>query len=117
MASCLMRDGGSMYHEAQEGELSLDGRSFKALNEDLFAVLLDRTEGEMRRRVINQGTRAAAGQRNYGGVKAYLAVYLWCMDTTGFQMSERGAYIMVPMQATGEEDVADAVEAWEREGM
>ena len=44
-------------------------------------------------------------------------MYLWHMDTAGFQLSGRRAYIMIPMPVKSEEYVADVVEAWGREEM
>eukprot|EP00974_Lingulodinium_polyedra_P017987 1743686-Lingulodinium_polyedra.AAC.1 len=39
------------------------------------------------------------------------------METTGLQLSERRAYLMRPMAAKHEEEIADAEVAWEREEM
>ena len=53
-ASCLMREEGSLDDEIKEDDLTMDGADFKELNEDRYAVLLDRTEGEMHRKVVDE---------------------------------------------------------------
>ena len=49
------------------------------------------------------------------GLKAYFEMYAWFMRTTGLRQPERMAALMTPKQAKSEEDLADAIEAWERE--
>ena len=48
------------------------------------------------------------------GLMAYFGMYSWFMKTTGLKQSESMAALMTPKQVK-EEDLADAVEAWERE--
>ena len=48
-------------------------------------------------------------------MKAFFDLFAWFMRTTGLNMSERMGVLMRPPQATTEEDIADSIEAWERE--
>ena len=101
-----MRDGGDLGEEVKEGDLSLYKKSFKELHEDLFAVLLGRTEGEMHRRVINQGSRATAGKRKDGGGKAYPTVHLWYMDASVIKFLQGTLFGWVDRQRTSSDTEA-----------
>ena len=98
--------------------LSLPGMTkdkWAGICEDIYAVLLDKTEGELHRKVVNQGDKSATGMQCDGGAKAYLQVYMWFMETTGLKLSERRSALMTPSRARNEDEIADAIESWERE--
>ena len=48
-------------------------------------------------------------------MKAFFDLYAWFMRTTGLKMSERMGVLARPPPAKAEEDIADSIEAWERE--
>ena len=48
-----------------------------------------------------------------GGVRMYAEVYKWFTETSGQGLMEQSAHIMQPKAASKEEDIAEAVEAWE----
>ena len=58
-------------------------KSWEKLSEDIYAVLLGRTDGELHRKVVNAGSRADAAGHKDGGAKAYMQVYAWFMESTG----------------------------------
>ena len=82
-------------------------------SEDLYAVLVDRTEGEVNRRLIGTHERAKGdvNLRDSGdaGLRAYFEMYAWFMKTTGLRQSERMAALMTPKPARSEGDLADAI--------
>ena len=80
-------------------------------------MLLDRTDGELHRKVVNAGARADAGSHRDAGAKAYVTVYAWFMESTGLKLAERRGAWMNPPPVKHEHEIADAVEAWEREEM
>ncbi len=49
------------------------------------------------------------------GLKAYKAVHEWFTQTTGLAVTHRMQYIMSPPKTKRDEDIAQAVEKWERE--
>ena len=49
------------------------------------------------------------------GLKEYFEMYAWFMKTTGLRQSERMVALMTPKPAKSDDDLADAIEAWERE--
>ena len=50
------------------------------------------------------------------GLKAYFEMYVWFMETTGLRQPERMSALITPTPAKSGEDLADAIEAWAREG-
>ena len=88
-------------------------QEWERLSEDLYSVLLDRTDGELHRKVVNAGARADAKGRKDAGGMAYIQVYAWFMESTGLKMSERRGAWMNPQPVKHEYEVADAIEAWE----
>ena len=71
-------------------------------NEDMFYVLVEKTEGEAALRVNSSGA----------GLEAYQKVYLWFAGTTGLALSERTRMLINPEAPRREEDIADALEKW-----
>ena len=47
-----------------------------------------------------------------GGVRMYAEVYKWFTETSGLWFMEEASRLMHPKQASREEDVAEAIEAW-----
>ena len=81
--------------------------TLKAFNESLYAVLVDKTEGEARQRV-----KAA---QNGKGLSAFKRVFEWFTITSGLGIAERRSKIMIPEQAKKPEEVVGLIEAWEKE--
>ena len=52
-------------------------RDWERLSDDIYSVLLDRTDGELHRKVVNAGARADAAGHRDAGAKAYITVYVW----------------------------------------
>ena len=77
------------------------------MNEDLYTLLIEKTEGEAALRV------KSAGQSN--GLEAYRRIYQWFSELTGFGLAERRKFAMTPPRVKKEEDVAKAIEVWEEE--
>ena len=75
-----------------------------SLNEDLYAVLMDKTEGEawQRVRAVNSGH----------GLEAFVRIYKWFMGTSGQGLSEKARIIMSPSSPKAEGDIAEAVDKW-----
>ena len=86
-------------------------------SEELYAVLIDKTEWEINRRLIGAYEREKHEQKKElledgdAGLIAYYGMYTWFMKTTGLKQSERMVALMTPKQVK-EEELADAVDAW-----
>ena len=93
----------------------MNGLDFAEFNEELYTVLLDKTEGEAHRRVTGCYRRLKDAGKKGAGLKTYLYLCWWFMKTTGLHMSQRLSALMTPTAAKTDEDVADKIEAWERE--
>ena len=124
----MNKDGSTQPKEGGAGDPATvspgDGitqQDIRDFSEDLYAVLIDKTEGEVNRRLIGTYERAKLDMRTHGetygdaGLKAYFEMYAWFMTTTGLRQSERMAALITPTPARSDEDLADAIEAWERE--
>ena len=74
------------------------------LNEDMYAVLMDKTEGDawLRVRSVDSGN----------GLEAFVKVYKWCTGTSGQGLSERARIIMSPTPPKSEGDIADCIDKW-----
>ena len=74
------------------------------LNEDMYSVLMDKTNGDawLRVRAVDMGE----------GITAYVKVYKRFMGTGGMVFSEKARQIMAPSAPKSEGDLADAVERW-----
>ena len=64
------------------------GTSYERIDEDLYTLLMDRTEGEAALRV--------RGCRPGMGCKAYMTIYKWFMGVSGQAVTERMKKIMSP---------------------
>ena len=73
-------------------------------NEDLYYVLVEKTEGEAALRV-NSGEPGE-------GVQAYMRLYLWFAGTTGLALTEKTRLIMHPTPAKHDHEIADLLERW-----
>ena len=70
-------------------------------NEDLYYVLVEKTEGEAALRVNS----SEPGE----GLDAYQKVYLWFAGTTGLALAERTRMLMGPEPPKREEDIAESL--------
>ena len=83
--------------------VNMNGMDFDEFNEELFTVLLDKTEGEVYRKVANQEYDTLRNGLKDAGMKAYVMIYVWFTETTGLQLSERRMRLMRPAAAKKEE--------------
>ena len=74
------------------------------LNEDLFFILTDKTEGESLVRVM--------GVPSGDGFLAYQKVHKWYAGISGLGIAERARQVMHPSPPKREEEVAGALERW-----
>ena len=65
------------------------------LNEDLFAVLMDKTTGEAYLRVKS----VEAGD----GIEAFVKIYKWYMGTSGMGLQDKARQIMAPIPPSQKE--------------
>ena len=77
------------------------------VNESLWAVLKDKTQGETQERVD--------GVKEGNGTEAYKRMYKWFTMTSDLGLAERRTSIMRPNAPKKEENVAGALERWERD--
>ena len=80
------------------------GTSYDDMNEDLYVLLTDKTEGEAAIRV--------RGCSIGDGVEAYMTVYKWYTGTSGQAISDRIRRLMSPGAPKSESDIADAIDRW-----
>ena len=73
-------------------------------SEDLYYVLVEKTEGDAALRV-NSGEPGK-------GLAAYMRVYLWFAGTTGLALTEKTRMLMHPNPVKHEYEIADALEKW-----
>ena len=73
-------------------------------NEDLYYVLVEKTEGEAALRV--------SSSEPGDGLESYQKVYLWFAGTTGLALAERTRMLMGPEPPKREEDIAESLEKW-----
>ena len=95
------------------GELLVSARMHDAecldldeLNSDLSFILIDRAKigSDVLSRIHNL--------QSLGGARMYAEVYKWFAETSGLGLMEEASRLMHPNQASREEDVADAIDAW-----
>ena len=87
----------------------------EGFNEDLAAVLIEKTEGSLHNKVNTICEKANEDRKKDGGLRAYFEVNTLFMSTTGLKLSQRMKRLFEPRQARTEEEVADLIEEWERE--
>ena len=87
-----------------DGAADVNHKSGSKEIEDLYFVLVEKTEGDAALRV-NSGEPGE-------GLSAYMRVYLWFAGTTGLALSLKTQAIMNPMPVKHEADLADALERW-----
>ena len=93
------------WKETQEsGEMEQAGTTYTSINEDLYTLLTDRTEGEAALRV--------RGCTPGSGCTAYMTIYKWFTGVSGQAIAERMKKIMSPTTPKSEGDIADAIERW-----
>ena len=86
------------------GELKKEGFRFDQFAEDLYSVLMDRTEGDAALRIRG----CQPGQ----GVRAFLGLYKWYMGTSGQAIADRMRRLMAPSTPKSEAEIADHLEKW-----
>ncbi|MDA8609375.1 zinc finger domain-containing protein, partial [bacterium] len=76
------------------------------LDRDLSFILIDRAKigSDVLSRIHNL--------QALGGVRMYAEVYKWFTETSGLGLMEEASRLMHPKQASREEEVAEAIEAW-----
>ena len=74
------------------------------LSEDMYSVLVDKTENEAWLRVKS----VISGN----GLEAFVKLYKWFTGTSGQGLSERARAIMAPTPPKTEGDIAEAVGKW-----
>ena len=72
--------------------------------EDLYYVLVEKTEGDAALRVNSGEPRQ--------GMQAYMRVYLWFAGTIVLALTEKTRMLMHPSAVKHEYDIADALERW-----
>ena len=84
--------------------MTAGGTTYERMDEDLYTLLTDKTEGEaaLRVRGCNPGQ----------GVKAYMVVYKWFIGASGQAVTDRMKKLMSPATPKAESDIADAIERW-----
>ena len=72
------------------------------LNEDMYSVLMDKTEGDawLRVKTVTSGN----------GLAAFVKIYKWFTGTSGQGMSERARTIMAPSPSKSEGDMSEAID-------
>jgi hypothetical protein len=80
------------------------GADVSQLNEDIFAVLMDKTTGEAYLRVKS----VESGER----IDAFVKIYKWFMGTSGMGLQDKARQIMAPIPPKSEGDIADSVEKY-----
>ena len=80
------------------------GNTYENISEDLYILLVDKTEGEAMVRV--------RGCSHGDGVGAYIAIYKWFMGTSRQVITEKIRKPMSPHTPKGEQDMADAADKW-----
>ena len=86
------------------GAMTSHGTDLDKSNEDLYAIMVDKAEGEALTRVKG----SIPGQ----GVTAYMSVYKWYTITGGYELTERMRRVMSPPTPKTEADIVDAIEQW-----
>ena len=89
-------------------EMEAEGTMYERMDEDLYTLLMDKTEGEaaLRVRGCNPGQ----------GVKAYMVAYKWFMGASGQDVTNRTKRLMSPTTPKTEAEIADAIERWVESG-
>ena len=98
-----------LFRNSEEGkDMEAGGTSYERMDEDLYSLLMDKTEGEaaLRVRGCNPGQ----------GIKAYMVVYKWFMGTSGQAVTDRMKRLMSPATPKAESEIADAIERWMESG-
>ena len=76
------------------------------INDDLSFILIDRAN--LGSYILNR----IQNLQSLGGVRMYAEVCKWFTETSGLGLMEQSSKLMHPKQASGEDEVAEANEAW-----
>ena len=85
-------------------DMESQGNTYKNISEDLYILLVDKTEGEAMVRL--------RGCPHGDGVSAYMAIYKWFTGASEQATAERIRKMMSPSTPKGEQDIADAMDRW-----
>ena len=80
----------------------LQMQDLESFDEDLAAVLIDKTAGTLHVKTVAICDRARNERKRDGGLRAYFEIHTWFMRTTGLKLSERMRSLMKPQQAKSE---------------
>ena len=86
--------------EFLDGADQLD--DLKRVSEDIYYVLVEKTEGDA-------GLRVNSGETGEG-LNAYMRLYLWFAGITGLALTEKTRELMHPNPVKHEHEIADALE-------
>ena len=92
--------------EGNKGNPSDSYASYKMVDEDLYYILVDKTEGEAAGKVKT----VEAGQ----GILAYHKIYWWYVKTSGIALQDRSRKVMYPEPIKHEEKIMEGIENWEQ---
>ena len=85
-------------------DMESQGSSYGNISEDLYILLVDKTEGEAMVRL--------QGCSHGDGVSAYMTIYKWFTGASEQAVAERIRKLMSPPTPKKEQDVADAMDRW-----
>ena len=104
--NAALDSGRKMLDDIELGELdgATDLEEQVQAEEDLYYVLVEKTEGEAALRV-QSGTPGE-------GLQAYMKVYLWFAGAAGLALAEMPRAVTQPTPPAIEYDIADALEKW-----
>ena len=88
----------------QMGDAAKAEAQMKSVNEDLYVIMLDKSESEALTRV----RACPVGE----GLQAYRAVYKWFMGVSGQAISDKIRKLMAPTTPKMEQEVADHLDKW-----
>ena len=92
------RDTGNM------AEMETAGTRYTDIKEDLYILLVEKTEGEAMSRL--------RGCQIGNGIQTYMVLYKWFMGASGQAIADRVKRLMSPTPPKTEQDIADAIEKW-----
>ena len=80
------------------------GTSLTDMKEDLYILLVEKTEGEAMSRL--------RGCQVGDGIQTYMVLYKWFMGASGQAIADRVKRLMSPAPPKTEHDIADMIEKW-----
>ena len=91
----------------------LQGNSINPVTfeEDLYAVIVDRTKGEAAVKVRNESNKNGEGK----GVRSFQTLYLWYSTASGLAVQDRLRKVMTPSSPKKVEEISPVLESWLKE--